>query len=207
MRGIELLLERDLPLKLKTMVLTLNQHELWEMKNYTEGLGLQFRYDAMVNGSILADGGPLSYRIPAEEVVELESQDPTRAKDWQTYYDSFIGIKADSKYLYTCNAGLRSYHIDPYGELSLCTMSRKPSYDLRSGTFSEGWNSFLLDARFQPASGEKSCYNCELLSICGQCPGWSLTEHGNQDGKVSYLCTVAHLRAEKYGLLEKKITV
>ena len=32
MRGIHLIRQRGLPLKLKTMAITLNKHEIWEMK-------------------------------------------------------------------------------------------------------------------------------------------------------------------------------
>ncbi|GAH04695.1 unnamed protein product [marine sediment metagenome] len=44
-RGIDLLLERRIPLKLKTMVMTLNRHELWQIKEYAERLGVEFRFD------------------------------------------------------------------------------------------------------------------------------------------------------------------
>jgi MoaA/NifB/PqqE/SkfB family radical SAM enzyme len=50
LRGIHLLTERGLPLQLKTMVITLNKHEIWKMKPFAEeDLGLEFRYDAMIS--------------------------------------------------------------------------------------------------------------------------------------------------------------
>ncbi len=42
MRGIELLLEHDLPLKLKSIIMTLNQHELQQMKAFAVGLFAPF---------------------------------------------------------------------------------------------------------------------------------------------------------------------
>ena len=52
MRGIQLIMERDLPLILKAMVLTLNKHEIWDIKRFVEEeLGLEFRFDAMLNRS------------------------------------------------------------------------------------------------------------------------------------------------------------
>jgi len=53
MRGIRLLMERGLPLKLKTMAITINKHEIWEMKRFVEeDLGLEFKFDAMINPRI-----------------------------------------------------------------------------------------------------------------------------------------------------------
>jgi len=46
MRGIRLLKERGLPLKLKTMALTLNLHEIGDMKKFAEeDLGISFKID------------------------------------------------------------------------------------------------------------------------------------------------------------------
>jgi MoaA/NifB/PqqE/SkfB family radical SAM enzyme len=36
MRGIRLLMERGLPLKLKTVAITLNKHEIWDIKRFVE---------------------------------------------------------------------------------------------------------------------------------------------------------------------------
>ena len=40
LRGIRLLKERGLPLKLKTVAVSLNKHEVWEMKRFAHDLGL-----------------------------------------------------------------------------------------------------------------------------------------------------------------------
>ena len=40
LRGIELLRQRGLPLRLKTVALTTNKHELEDMKSFAKSLGL-----------------------------------------------------------------------------------------------------------------------------------------------------------------------
>jgi len=46
MRGIRLLLERKLPLKLKTVPTTVNRHEVYEMKRMAEeDFGVEFKFD------------------------------------------------------------------------------------------------------------------------------------------------------------------
>ncbi|WP_179137244.1 radical SAM protein, partial [Candidatus Entotheonella palauensis] len=59
LRGIHLLLERGLPLKLKTVAVTLNQHEIGDMKRFAQvELGVDFKFDAMMNPRIDCSQSP-----------------------------------------------------------------------------------------------------------------------------------------------------
>ena len=198
MRGIDLLLERGVPLKLKTMLMTLNKHELWDIKAYAESLGVEFRFDPMMNAGLDGSKEPLAFRLSPEEVVQFDLGDAKRLEEWQEFSDRFRGVQANPRYLYVCSAGLHSFHIDPYGELSMCLISRVPSYDLRQGSFSEGWQEFLSQVRYQKPTEDYQCNQCELISLCGQCPGWARLEHGDPEKPVEFLCQVAHLRAEAF---------
>ena len=199
MKGIHLLLERKIPLKLKTMVMTLNQHELWDIKKYVEDLGVEFRFDPVLNPGLDGSKEPCKLRIPPEEVVELDLADEKRIKGWKEFCKKFWGL-ANSDKLYTCGGGQTSFHIDPYGELSLCIMSRMPSYNLCKGSFREGWYEFIPEVRSQKPKGDYKCGKCDLLSLCDQCPGWGQLENGNPEMPVEYLCQIAHLRAEAFGV-------
>jgi radical SAM protein with 4Fe4S-binding SPASM domain len=195
MHGIALLQERQIPFSLKTMVLTLNRHELSSMQSLARGLGCDFRYDAMINAGADGSGRPVELRITPQEVVELDLADPTRAEGWRALYNRSRQVRPDPRYLYACGAGLHSFHIDPYGGLSLCMMPRHVSYDLRRGSFRQGWREFLWQERFRSPRGNYECSGCSLMGICGQCPGWAQMEHGEEQKPVPYLCQVAHLRA------------
>lgn len=205
MRGIGLLLERKIPLKLKTMVITLNQHELWDIKKYVEDLGVQFRFDAVLNPKLDGSKEACRLRISPEEVVRLDLADERRLKEWKEFCQKFWG-PAKSDKLYVCGAGHTSFHIDPYGELSICTMSRNPSYNLRQGSFQEGWYDFTPKIRKQKPKTDYKCAKCDLLSLCGQCPGWAKLENNNRETPIEYLCQIAHLRAKAFGAKEKSQT-
>jgi len=196
MRGIEFLLERGLPLKLKTMLMTLNQHEIHDMQAFAESFGVDFRYDAMVNAGLEGDGSPISYRISPEQVVQLDQENNGFFEELKEYLNKTNGYKNPENKLYLCGAGETSFHIDPYGKLSLCMMVRYDSYDLRSGSFKDGWNQHFPMIRSKKIEGDYHCSQCSLLPICGQCPGWSYIEHGETQKPVNYLCKVAHLRQE-----------
>jgi radical SAM protein with 4Fe4S-binding SPASM domain len=196
LRGIELLLERGIPFRLKTMLLTLNQHELWDIKAYAEGLGVQFRFDPLVNAGLDGARRPTALRLPPEEILKFEMADAPRWADWRDFWQRSRDMRSDPSHLYTCGAGLRSFHIDPYGRLGVCMMARAQTYDLRQGTFRTGWHDFLYEVRNQPATKDYRCHQCPLLALCGQCPGWGCLEHGEPGEPVEFLCRLAHLRAE-----------
>jgi radical SAM protein with 4Fe4S-binding SPASM domain len=198
MRGIDLLLDRDVPLRLKSMALTPNKHEILAMKEYAKGLGVSFRFDPMVNAGLDGAREPTNLRLSPEEVLELDLADPERADEWRRFCDRALRLAPDPERIYICTAGMRSFHIDPHGLLSMCLLSRARSYDLRRGSFHEAWHDFLPEVRDEAVSDTYACNQCELISLCGQCPGWAQLEHGDQEARVDFLCQIAHLRAQAF---------
>jgi len=196
MRGIRLLMELGLPVKLKTMVITLNKHEIWEMKRFVEeDLGLEFRYDAMINPRIDGSQDPL--------VVALDLEDSERLADWNRFCKRYSGIRIDPKQshdLYQCGGGIGSFAIDPSGELSVCGMSSKDIFDLRQGSFRDGWEEFISRVRQKKISRKTKCFACEIKAMCGMCPANGELEKGDPEEPVDFLCRVAHLRANALGL-------
>ncbi len=204
MQGIQLLTERDLPLKLKTMATTINKHEIWEMKRFVEeDLGLEFKYDAMINPRIDCSQSPLAVRLSPREVVELDLQDPKRAAEWTRFADQINTRRHPAEQLnelYTCGGGISSFAIDPYGLLSICALSQSAPYDLRAGSFKEGWESFLFSERHKKIERQTKCVACEIKAMCGMCPGNAELENMDKELPVDFLCQVAHLRAYALGL-------
>jgi radical SAM protein with 4Fe4S-binding SPASM domain len=199
MRGIRLLIERDLPLKLKTMAFLINKHEIGEMKRFAEEeLGVEFKFDAMINPRIDYSKKPLRLRLTPEEVVQLDLKDPKRMAEWKRFAEQFIGLAHSPECwneAYHCGAGLNSFAIDPYGRLSACLLSFFESYDLRKGSFKEGWGTFLLNVRKKEINHLTKCTACELKALCGMCPANAELENQDSETPVDFLCQVAHLRA------------
>jgi radical SAM protein with 4Fe4S-binding SPASM domain len=199
MRGIRLLKERGLPLKLKTMAIKPNIHELWEMKQFVEeDLGLEFKFDAMINARFDSSRGPLAVRLTPKEVVELDLMDPHRALEWKRFDERFTcqansSEKADE--LYQCGGGINSFAIDPYGMLRLCILSQNPSYNLREGRFQEGWQEFILDLRQTKVTRHSKCVACNIKAMCGMCPANGELENRDPEEPIDFFCQVAHLRA------------
>lgn len=198
-RGIHLLIDRQLPLKLKTMAITRNHHEIHSMKRFVEqDLGLEFKFDAMINPRLDCSQSPLDVRLSPVKVVELDIMYPERVCEWKQFAKRFIKPECEPGYptdLYVCGAGNNSFAIDPYGKLRLCVLSSIEAYDLREGSFVEGWDEHLAVVRRKKSSRYTKCTRCRLKSMCGLCPANSELECADEEAPIDFLCQVAHLRA------------
>jgi radical SAM protein with 4Fe4S-binding SPASM domain len=200
MRGIQLLLARNLPLKLKTVAVSVNRHEVYEMKDFARELGVEFKFDAMMNPRIDCSAAPLSVRLTPVEAVELDLRDPARITAYQ-------GLAAERRPqpksgeaapIYDCGGGTEAWAIDPYGDLTICVLSHVDSFNLREYSFAEAWD--LLSApRAKRATRETKCTHCAMKAVCGMCPAFAELENSDPETPVDYLCHVTHLRAEVLG--------
>lgn len=197
--GINLILQKKLPLKLKTMVLTINKHEIFDMKRFAQKKGLSFRYDAMINPRLDKNMMPCKYRIKPQEIIELDRGDSDRYNELIDVCERLWGPPGNELF-YTCGAGLVQFQIGHYGKLDVCAKSREPHYDLRKGSFREGWYKEFPKIIFRKPKGEYICGDCEFGVLCGYCPGWSDLENNGKETPVEFLCKVGHLRAQMLNL-------
>ena len=195
-RGIKLLLDRQVPLSLKTMVMTINHHELDAMQAFAEGLGVKFRYDGLLWPRLNGDLTPLQYQLPLVDLVNLEFHSEEALTEWIRLSKRFEGQATRRKRIFSCGIGRRSFHIDSQGMLSGCMSVRRPAYDLKEMTFLEGWER-LGSQPLQLRQLDTPCRSCTLNDLCNQCPGWSQAVHGDDETPVTFLCQLAHLRAKK----------
>ena len=197
MKGIELLLERGVPLALKTMAMTINREEILRIKAFAGEKGLKFRFDPLLNPRLDGSKRPCRFRLSPEDVLKMDMEDEHRSREWREFCGKFI-TPFSSEYLFSCGAGISTFHIDPYGQMSACEMARFRSYDLRNGSFKEAWDNVIPEILKLKPNTDYPCFHCELISLCGQCPGWAWLESGDSERPVEYLCRVAHLRAAAF---------
>ncbi len=201
--GIRMLMNRKLPLKLKTMAIEQNKHELHEMKRFVEKeLKLEFKFDAMINPRRDFSQSPLDVRLTPAEVVELDLRYPDRVSEWKRFAGQFnksVLSPAKAARLYVCGGGQNSFAINPFGRLAVCVLSPDDSFDLRRGGFKRGWEKYLMQLRQKKVSRKTKCSACQIKSMCGMCPASSELECRDAEAPVDFLCQVAHLRSYALG--------
>jgi radical SAM protein with 4Fe4S-binding SPASM domain len=204
LRGIALLRDRGLPLKLKTVPTTVNKHEVLAMRQFAEEeLHLEFKFDSLINPRIDCSQSPLAVRLSPEEVVVLDLHSPKVAAEYRKLAEQEAGhppALENIETTYSCGGGMNSFAIDPYGHMSICVLSHQETYDIRSGSVEDGWKQFLLRVRTRARKHISKCVSCRLHSLCSMCPANGELENGDPESPVEFLCEVAHLRAMSLGL-------
>ncbi len=203
LRGIRVLVERGLPLALKTVAVSTNLHEIPDMQRFAEEeLGVKFKFDSMINPRVDCSQSPLEVRLTPEESVALDLADPKRSDEWIKFADHVRGALEETPpadTVYQCGGGINSFAVDPYGGMSICVLSEAHKYNIRAGSFREGWDDFLLRQRSKKITRPTKCVSCTLKSVCGMCPANGELENGDPEAPVDHLCHVAHLRAHALG--------
>ncbi len=193
MSGIRRMLDQGVRVKLKTMLMTLNCHEVSAMEDMARSLGVPFRLDAGLFPCINGDRAPLAYRVAPEDVIRIELSDPERLRQWREYYEPRKNL-AISERLYTCGAGVTGFHVNPFGQLQPCLMARRYRYDLLAGNFAEGWIDIRTRIRERKAKASYLCNRCDKRVLCNFCPAFSEMENGSEEVRSEYLCAIGHLR-------------
>jgi len=145
------------------------------------------------------DKSPCELRISPKEVVELESfvldTGVKNLKKKCQREDYLI-----SNCMFTCGAGKNRVRIDPYGKLFLCSYLPHLTYDLRQGSFHEGWYTFIPTLLNQEHTEKYKCKGCKINSLCDNCACMAMLENDDFNVPVEYLCKIAHLRAKRLKL-------
>jgi radical SAM protein with 4Fe4S-binding SPASM domain len=196
--GIEQLRVGGVRLKLKTMVMQWNEHEIEAIRRYAGELGISFRHDGLLNSRF--DCGVDRNRelqLCADRLVATDFSDPSLRRRWLASAQAVLGkgtTSAPGDFLYSCGGGYNSFTVDPYGHLLLCLLSRRSTFDLRNQSFRRGWEEFLPAIRARRRESESACRVCTLLPICQNCPGVAEIEQGDPEAQIETCCRLTHLR-------------
>ncbi|HQJ15717.1 MAG TPA: radical SAM protein [Candidatus Omnitrophota bacterium] len=180
---------------LKTILMTLNYHDLTGMRRLAGELGAEFRYDTLVCPRIDGDMSPARYRLSADVMAELDIRD-----DYDSCERIFAGFwdKKPNEAL-MCGAGVFAFNINPYGVLSPCTMFRSFQYPLAGRNFAQGWKALVSDYDERSADfTAEECRSCSMLLICSNCPAWAEMEVRAMNRKVDYICAYTRCLEKRF---------
>lgn len=224
MAGINRLKNNGVRFRLKTVLLSLNKHEFNDMQKIAKDMGVKFHYDTAVfpclphndNGGqankgpsevhidlntitkqtepALTRDAPMDYRLSPDEVAAIDLADDKKKEEWLEYYERKLGVAKGNELLYTCGAGKSTFHIDPYGYLYACILSERNKYDLRSGSFLDGWNGEINKINSVKARESYGCNDCDMRALCLGCPALFDLETGSPDVKSEHICKTTQTR-------------
>jgi radical SAM protein with 4Fe4S-binding SPASM domain len=204
LRGIKLLKERHLPLKLKTVATSVNKHEVLAMRQFAEEeLGVEFKVDGQINPRIDCSQSPLAVRLTPEEVVALDLHSPKEISEYRRLAKRDQENPPNLSHhesVYFCGGGMNSFAINAYGEVGICVISQQETFSIRGVEVKKVWEESLRELRTRRRTRMTKCIQCRIQSLCGMCPANGELENGDRESPVQFLCHVAHLRAAAIGV-------
>lgn len=203
MKAIRLLKENQIPIELKSVATKINQHEMFEIKNFAESLGVPVRYTTKLipenNGCLKA----LEYALSPEERLWFETNDETKRLAWEYAAESpasdheYKNEKIKRLCRFLCHAGDKDVTISADGQLRLCLNERRSGYDLLHGSMDEGYETFIKIAREEKAPEGYKCLSCPDIKYCDHCAAEIGLIEGFDFGNEP-TCVLARLRHEQY---------
>jgi radical SAM protein with 4Fe4S-binding SPASM domain len=212
MRGLALLLESGVKVRLKAMALQSTVHEMPEIARFCrERTRDYFRLDPFLhlrydrndarNEEIRAE------RLSPEEIAAMERADPERLDALRKSCDIWIdpdSSHSDCDHLFHCGAGTRSFSVSYDGLFRLCPSLWHSDcvYDLKRGNLQEAWHVFapaVLEMKSKSRDFLDKCRGCPIVNLCMWCPASTHLETGELGTHIDYFCRVAHARAEFFG--------
>ncbi|UCC95667.1 MAG: radical SAM protein [Candidatus Omnitrophota bacterium] len=190
MSNIDKVLKAKLPLKIKTLLSRNNIHEIDRIKAFVESKGLKFYPTANIYARLNGDTTPCQYRLPIERFIAngIDGEDECgNVVDHKLQTKKF---KLQNRF-FRCAIGNWQWHIDPYGELNICSFVREPAYSLLSGDAIEGITELADYIKNKRFSRHSECESCEIWYRCYSCPGKAKLEVGDEEAPVPYFCKLA----------------
>lgn len=217
-RGVGLLLERRIPVGLKTMAIRSNVHELREIIEFCRRHSTYHgqRFDPLIH--LRYDHNPernaeiISERLSPDEIAMIEESDPDRSSAMRKDCERLLKLERnplESDYLFRCGAGLREFAVSYNGMFRVCDSLWAPGYlyDLRKGKLRDAWFDVVprvRDLRSKRTAFLQTCAQCQIINLCHSCPASCYLEGGKMDGVIPYFCEVAHARARMLEVLRQQ---
>jgi radical SAM protein with 4Fe4S-binding SPASM domain len=189
LRGVRLLRERGVRVKLNSLLLDLNIAEREQMIAIALELGV--RYEQVFKVSP-ADDGTLAEAAGGRQLSRAQMTHTLIAD--ASPFTPRVPVATTR----TCSVGLSSCLISPYGVVYPCIELRIPGGNLRRQRFAEIWTGapILRQLRFQHTYNNlPECRVCPINAYCeGRCAGLAWKDHGDLYGGHSLACQHAQAR-------------
>ncbi len=210
--GVQRLLDRGLPLKIKTKAMTVNSHELGKIKAFVESFGLEFNLYTTIHPRLDGDLSSTQYRLSPQEILKLETgqalevdeeDEKCTRQDPDDLSSSYFQAPRDDQ-IFRCGCGTNTITINPYGILRACTHTTWPEFDLRTMHLREAFARLVGEIRKARYTGESPCRTCRVHTLCDKNPTMAVHEAGSMEAPVKHHCDVAFGRADRLVAISEK---
>ena len=201
LHNIKWMIEQGIRTTVKSVILSLNFHDIRSLYNLCSGLGVPFHPTYRVFPSMDPTRFPEKLRIKTEEMKTWlrETGNPfaKRIREPESSSDSFI-----------CNAGREACCIGAEGKVYPCVALRWECGDLKKKDFPEIWaqSSVLQKIRSYKEDDFHACFRCPWRADCNFCPGMGFSEHGDMLIPSKELCRITQAMTKERAMSKQEGT-
>ena len=213
MNALELLQNNGIKYELKFVAMEQNIEDLYKVREFGNKLGVPMV--VILDVHPMSDGSlePVSYRLTPEKAFEFDVQDKGRNQFWKDVAkDLFTGEiqlrpqrtmqRFSEGYLYPCSIANQHVFITSDLKMQGCVRASYRKFDLRKGSFDEGWKYLQKELVDKKSSAMYKCNSCENIRFCEHCVANFMLENANEEQVDPFFCRVAELRHQ---FVEKEI--
>ncbi len=205
--GIQLLKERNIPIKLSCSLTPQNYDDLEKMILYAQKNDLPIEVASYMfpfhrkDNSVLKSENRLTLeqetnaRILYEKMIYGEQfTDKAYASVYCNTFDVELPSKAPNSG-FTCRSGSSTYWINWKGEMIPCGMMNHPKVNTLDKSIQESFQ--VMKEEISKIKRADTCYLCKKEYICQICTAATLAETGKLDGVSEHHCKACDLYLEK----------
>ncbi|MCX7642064.1 MAG: radical SAM protein [Elusimicrobiales bacterium] len=175
---------------IKTPITNLNFNDLWWIKEFAKKNDFIVRFDPIIT--------PSNNGVKKNEEFQIDCK-----KFGKIIKEKIVQIEVNENFknidFFPCGAGRNLCAISSNGEVFPCLTFPYPLGNLKRSSFSDIWNSKLLEnlrknLLFKP----DKCKFCNMINICGWCPGISYVYSSNFNFVYDLACLTSKVINDMY---------
>ena len=205
MASLELIRNNGIDIELKFIGMEQNIEDLYKVREFGKHLGVDMVVSLDIHPTRAGSLEPMNYRMPPHVSYEFDVTDSGRRAFWQAIAKDLvsgeIGVIPDRTkarfgqgYLYPCSIAHQFVFISSDFQMQGCGRASYRKYDLRKGTFDEGWQYLQRELKDKKASPDFACMACEKIRYCEHCIANFAQSNADEEKIDPYYCETAVLR-------------
>lgn len=207
MDALDLIRKNNLPFELKFVTLNENRDDLYKVREFGQSLGVEMMISMGIHPESNGEMDPMNSRLTPEKAFEFDWKDPPRREFWRdvakqllTGEIELIPSRAKERFatghLYPCSIAHQHVFITSDLHMQGCVRASFKRYDLKKGSFDEGWEYLQREFLDKKASPAFRCMSCKDIRFCEQCTANFAQVTGDEETPDEFYCQVAKLRHE-----------
>lgn len=207
MNALELLQKHNIPFELKYVAMEQNYDDVYQMREFGKKLGVPMVIILDVHPMSDGSTAPMGFRLTPEEAFEFDIKDDGRRAFWQDVAKDLLTGEIKERpqrtierfekgYLYPCSIANQHVFITSDYKMQGCVRASYKQFDLRKGTFDEGWDYLQREFIEKKSSDHYKCNKCHNIRFCEHCVANFMLAYGDEEHVDPFFCEVASLRRQ-----------